>query len=262
MKKIVALLCMLACVFSLTGCGATEETLSASTQNNITNATVTTTEFYLPFMENMYALDKGVDFLGEYNRHEVEAIFEMQGMYVDGNAFISGVNSFMSEYDNLGTIVSKGEPVVEAGDGEIFVSVELVGSNKTGKAEFIYTDDIFLKLESCVLNPEVNLSESMEKAGLNTLLGMGTVFIVLILISIIIAAFGIIPKIEATMKKKKEKATVKEDVIDNTIAQIVENEELSDDTELVAVIAAAIAAYEGNTTTDGFVVRSIRKSRR
>ena len=34
-----------------------------------------------------------------------------------------------------------------------------------------------------------------------------------------------------------------------------------DDTELVAVIAAAIAAAEG-TTTDGFVVRSIRKVKR
>ena len=33
---------------------------------------------------------------------------------------------------------------------------------------------------------------------------------------------------------------------------------MSDDTELVAVIAAAIAAYEG-TSTDGFVVRSIRR---
>ena len=35
-------------------------------------------------------------------------------------------------------------------------------------------------------------------------------------------------------------------------------EQLTDDTELVAVIAAAIAAYEG-TSTDGFVVRSIRR---
>ena len=41
-----------------------------------------------------------------------------------------------------------------------------------------------------------------------------------------------------------------------------EEEDLSDDMALVAVIAAAIAAYEGQTTTDGFVVRSIRKSRR
>ena len=35
-----------------------------------------------------------------------------------------------------------------------------------------------------------------------------------------------------------------------------------DDLELVAVIAAAIAAYEGAGSTDGFVVRSIRKVNR
>ena len=39
---------------------------------------------------------------------------------------------------------------------------------------------------------------------------------------------------------------------------VVEEEE-TDDCELVAVIAAAIAASEGAVTTDGFVVRSIRR---
>ena len=49
-----------------------------------------------------------------------------------------------------------------------------------------------------------------------------------------------------------------------TIAQTAPaqaEENLADDGELVAVIAAAIAAAEG-TTTDGFVVRSIRKVKR
>ena len=39
-----------------------------------------------------------------------------------------------------------------------------------------------------------------------------------------------------------------------------EETELADDLELVAVISAAIAAYEGSTSTEGFVVRSIKKS--
>ena len=50
----------------------------------------------------------------------------------------------------------------------------------------------------------------------------------------------------------------KKDVVD----QIIEKEELADDSELVAVISAAIAAYEadnGSASSDGFVVRSIRK---
>lgn len=37
-------------------------------------------------------------------------------------------------------------------------------------------------------------------------------------------------------------------------------EDLTDDYELVAVIAAAIAASEGAASTDGFVVRSIRRA--
>ena len=39
---------------------------------------------------------------------------------------------------------------------------------------------------------------------------------------------------------------------------VVETEEMTDDLELIAVITAAIAAQEG-TSTDGFVVRSIRR---
>ena len=49
--------------------------------------------------------------------------------------------------------------------------------------------------------------------------------------------------------------------VDNAIAQIVSSEEQDeevDDLELIAVITAAIAASE-NTSTDGLVVRSIRK---
>ena len=53
---------------------------------------------------------------------------------------------------------------------------------------------------------------------------------------------------------------MKEVAADPVVAQIAAKEEFSDDAELVAVIAAAIAAYEGTGSTDGFVVRSIRKS--
>jgi sodium pump decarboxylase gamma subunit len=101
----------------------------------------------------------------------------------------------------------------------------------------------------------------MENAALNTLLGMGTVFVVLILISMIIYLFSFMPKIEAAMKKKKEQTETV--VVDQTIAQIIEKEELSDDCELVAVISAAIAAYENENggSGDGYVVRTIRKRR-
>ena len=45
--------------------------------------------------------------------------------------------------------------------------------------------------------------------------------------------------------------------------QISANEDTAndDDTELAAVIAAAIAAYEGSKSASGYVVRSIRRVR-
>jgi sodium pump decarboxylase gamma subunit len=101
-----------------------------------------------------------------------------------------------------------------------------------------------------------SMSDALADAGINTLLGMGTAFAVLILISLIIALFPAIGKIG---KKQPAPAPAKA----APVAEVVEEEDLSDDEELVAVIAAAIAAYEGSTSAsgDGFVVRSIRKRR-
>ncbi len=93
---------------------------------------------------------------------------------------------------------------------------------------------------------------------MNTLLGMGTVFVVLILISLIISLFGFIPKIQAKLSKKEKVNVVKPAA--PVPAPVVVEEELSDDLELVAVIAAAVAASEGASSTDGFVVRSIRRA--
>ena len=51
---------------------------------------------------------------------------------------------------------------------------------------------------------------------------------------------------------------------DPAIKQIIEKEEMSDDSELVAVITAAIHEYESSVSvgpTDSFVVRSIKRRR-
>ena len=114
------------------------------------------------------------------------------------------------------------------------------------------------KLSSLSVNVNYTFGELMKNAALNTVLGMGTVFVILILISLIISCFSLISKIEAAFKKKEPAKEEKKDVVD----QIIEKEELADDSELVAVISAAIAAYEadnGSASSDGFVVRSIRK---
>ncbi len=99
--------------------------------------------------------------------------------------------------------------------------------------------------------------EKLENAGLNTLLGMGMAFTVLIIIALVISAFPLIGKM-AEKKPESDKA-ITQKAMDNVTAQIADKEDVSEDAELVAVIAAAIAAYEGSASADGYVVRSIRK---
>ncbi|MBQ4068140.1 MAG: OadG family protein [Lachnospiraceae bacterium] len=121
-------------------------------------------------------------------------------------------------------------------------------------------------VEKVVVTEKKSLSEALTDAARNTLIGLFTVFAVLILIAFIISLFKYVSVFEKMSERRKAKKEAKlkakdNNAIDNTIAQIVEREEnqnLTDDLELVAVIAAAIAEYEG-TSTDSFVVRSINK---
>ena len=99
------------------------------------------------------------------------------------------------------------------------------------------------------------------EAGLNTAMGLGIVFCALAFISLIISLEG---KIFGAIGKKKKEATKTPEVPAAPAPAVVEEvEEDTDDTELVAVITAAIYAYEaengGEVPADGLVVRSIRR---
>lgn len=99
-------------------------------------------------------------------------------------------------------------------------------------------------------------------AAINTVICLVMVFAVLIFISFLIGLFKYIPMLEEKFSKKKEdKTVIAAEAVNNTVTQIETKEEaeLTDDLELVAVITAAIAASMG-TSTDGFVVRSIKRS--
>lgn len=286
MKKFLTMLCMLTCVLGLTACGEYEPTEMEQQKGD--EAVSMATNFILPYMTSFFDDELVEAVQKNYNVHEVESQVEdyfslyismvsqnyninfgYDSIDVEGNAILTGMVSFNNTYDELGDIkTSEGfQGTYKVSGDEIIVSVPVTGTKtdsngnvRTATAELIFTNDIFLTLKSCALNLDQSMGELMTKAAMDTLMGMMTVFAVLILISIIIWAMGGIPKLQAKLAKKPE--SKKEESIDNTIAQIVEKEESTeDDTELVAVIAAAIAAYEGSQSTDGFVVRSIRKRR-
>lgn len=103
-------------------------------------------------------------------------------------------------------------------------------------------------------------SASVGKAGMNTVIGLGTVFVVLLFLTFIISQIHWIPDLLGGKKKEKEEAAsaaLKETPAPAPAAVEVIPEE-TDDLELIAVISAAIAASE-QAPADGFVVRSIRR---
>lgn len=148
---------------------------------------------------------------------------------------------------------------VDFGDFEITKSGKTLTAAQTLHMEdrdviltYVYTY-YSMELEDITIDGVYSVGEKMSTALMNTLMGMLVVFCVLIIISLIIYCFNIFPYLE------KKKAAKSEPAKSDVVTQIeVREEQQTDDGELIAVIAVAIAAAEG-TSTDGFVVRSIRR---
>ena len=107
------------------------------------------------------------------------------------------------------------------------------------------------------------MGEILTRGLLDTILGMGIVFVLLIFLAVIIWALRFIPMLVDGFHKKE----VKEDTAIPTtqktteLSNQVENKEnLMEDNQLVAVITAAIMSSMGeDVPEDGLVIRSIKK---
>lgn len=260
-KKLLAFVCMIACIFGLTACGDGEE-LTAYEQSRVDSAENAATVVVSLFSDY---LCQGNPFAVEdmETNEEIEYLCEQYfGIMVDGNAVATGVQSFDSGLKTIGSITETGGAKVKVDGKQIIVELPVTGEKQNAVAEIIFSNDLFMRLESAALNPTASMGQLMGKAALNTLIGMGTVFIVLILISFIISCFRFINKAQDKAAKKKAAQAAEQDGASAGSAAQIEEEasvDAADDLELTAVIAAAIAASEGAASTDGFVVRSIRR---
>lgn len=243
-KRMALGICMAAGLFSLTACS------KADTASEEIDATIQAQMEQLPgsFLQLYTSLDDS----------EVAEFKKQMGMQEQYAMLAEGADSWENVKDDLGELVSVEDAAVvkEIDDG---YSATVRAQFEKRALEFSVTTDAKIsKVTGVSFVPEYTLAENMEKAGLNTLMGMGTVFCVLIFISVLISCFKFIGKFEA---KAKEKAAAPEANTAPAVSAPVaeEEEELTDDLELVAVITAAIAAAEGSSPS-GLVVRSIRRA--
>lgn len=148
-------------------------------------------------------------------------------------------------------------------DGYTYIITCHTKYEKTGDTDVVVSYEYDMKEQKITYNWDVQYSmgKQIERAALNTAMGMGIVFLVLVFLILVIGRLHIIPD----MIEKKAKANAPEPApapaAPVAAAVVEEEEDLMDDLELVAVITAAIAASE-TTSGDGFVVRSIKKANR
>ena len=238
MKKLLLVLGMITCMFGMTACGGTVEEVETY---GITEA-------------DAFAYADGLI----ETMDQIVAAGQVE-QYKSDNVIYTALTNYEKALPDMGDYQSVTDHEIVYDDG-ILMNVTVQGTLRPAKVEIMLDEE--LALVSISTNVVYTFGETMTKAALNTLMGMGTVFAVLILIIALISSFALIPKIQAAFSGKKEE---KKDTTDKVVEQIITKEEvaysedLSDDAELVAVIAAAIAAYEGSGSASGYVVRSLRR---
>lgn len=274
MKKISKRLSLLflICVFllSLASCGKEKEVVDYDEErvNQVTfNVLALMQRSVNPNMaESIAAAD-------EEDLASFEEEIASMGLNIKGEAFKNGYASYTSAVKgDLGEIVDSDQKArITANDESIISDVTVTGtktfpdgSPRTANVEIMMTKRG--TVTSVVYNVNRTFGEKIVNAGLNTVLGMGTTFCLLIFISIVIWLMGTIVQ---NMEKRKSASEERKVTADNVVSQIEKREEQEkqaspDDGALIAVISAAIAAYESertgtNVTPGSFVVRSLRR---
>ena len=231
LKRLSAVCMMLVMMMSLAACGSKEEDTA-----DAIDATM-----------YQYQCASVMESLGMLSDEDIELYME------SGDAFtVAAMTAWTDNREELGTYVEVLGTTVELED-EIYVATSDVAfSNKEATVTMNFDETgvpTYLTIEV-----QYSLGELMGQAALNTVMGMGTVFLVLIFLSLLIGMFKYVGAAADKLTKKPAPAPKAA----APVAAPVVEENLVDDGELVAVIAAAIAASE-NTSTDSFVVRSIRR---
>ena len=274
MKKLLSVLCICICLLGLTACESVKPVAPEDSERVIEYSQFLA-QYLLPEDTDMYGYFfngelTGLDDFTNGGAEYTEAILSQMGLQVEGNGFISGIDSWKKAEEEAGKFVGIYKSTVKystKGD-TLIVDLDARFEKRDAVIEFIYKDDLNKTLTSYAVNINYTFGEKMQKAGLNTLLGMGTVFIVLILLSLLISCFGLINKAQTAAENRKREANAadKPDTVTKETAPAVEEVPAgSDDDEIMAVISAAIAAYEAEcgvispSEAGGYYVRSIKR---
>lgn len=250
-KKISLLLCMIAAVLCFSACGNQES--AQYDEESLTQVA----DFLIGYCAE--ADEAALGQWSELSEFAINLQLTEAGLPFEAESFLGVLDSWKAGIAECGSYVEHGDYSFKTANGKIEVSTDAKFEERDAVISFMFDSES--KLESMDVSANMETGEILKNAGLNTVLGMGTVFSVLILIAFIISLFRFIPAIQAAFSKKPQETQEVKATAAPAEASVPAAEDEVDDAELIAVISAAIAAAqaEAQIGTDGFFVRSIRR---
>ena len=266
MKKLKNLLLVLVCVtlaaFAMTGCEKTSSQKEDEAQSEIEAQNI---RDITSFTQNFANL------MTKYTYEDFETA-EASGNTVVSVTFDNDWGVRWKEFvDEYGEVASA--KVLDATKSDGVYSDQIILSNSKNVDEgnqmiltITYNDQltaVSTTIGEYSDDSRETVGSKMKTAGINTATGLIVVFVILIFLSLVIYCFRFVGSSEKPQNKDKtakQEAAPAPEPAAAAPAESTESEELSDQEELVAVIAAAIAAADG-TSPEGFRVRSIRRLR-
>lgn len=260
MKKLLLILGMVTCLASVSACGSSATVKESKFSDDMI---INATDSYLSAISDMAAQGQTAEEVSAMLKQYNMTVVDYYGM--DEEVLNAAVDNFKIALEDLGSYAGIESVSHTEEDDLLSINATIKGTSVAPDGK-VRTADVNIEVNpkdgtvtSILTNVNYTTKELMTNAALNTVLGMGTVFAVLIILMAIISLFKVVNNLQNKAADKKAGKTEAIESVDKAVAQIEKNEEVQDDTELIAVIAAAIAASEGAASADGYVVRSIRR---
>ena len=246
-KKISVIFALVICLIAFASCGSAD----TSTYGGRTVAELKTGSENLA--SQLVSLSQS-DLKQYYESYKKQA--EADPDNEDYKIYETMFKNFLDNTKGLGSFVEFSDFSVSKAGKNITTTLTMKYEKRNATLVMVYKSYNMSKPTSINFNPVYSLKETMGKAALNVVMGMVTVFAVLILICLVIYCFRIIPYLQ---KKHDNKTAVQSEAVAST-AQASQgvSEDTENTEELIAVISAAVAAATG-ASTDSFVVRSIKR---
>ena len=243
-KRILTVFILIISTIMLVGCTSTKD-------NDYDEATLTTNaESVMTILESVDK-DTAQKFLDQ--RDELlEQLFVQNKLPIEAANFKGVLKTWIDSIEDFGAFEQKTNPRFSREQGHNKLTFDAKFHEREADLSFTFDDDNYVT--DINVNGHYSTGEIAKKAGLNTLLGMGTVFIMLIFISFVISLFKYLPG-----NRNPKKPGVDPVPVSRGASQDIKTSDNEiDNNELIAVITAAIAA-ETNKKSDDFIVRKIRK---